>query len=263
MTDTTTRESRPRPENVALTFLKPLPPRQRRQLKLVGGVVQPIATPEGEVAIHRAGAGPAVLLLHGWEGQASDMAAFAPPLIELGFSVLVMDLPAHGDSAGTQSSIPQAARALGAVVAKLGPLHAAITHSMGSPILAEALSTGLPVARVVLIAAPAYYERYARGFAAAAGLDAEGTEAMLALLSDTIGVDVRELSLPRRAQHLRQPALFIHSSDDRVVAIEDSLTTVAAWPGARHMRVEELGHQRILSDPTVVASAITFVTAMP
>ena len=100
--------------------------------------------------------------------------------------------------------------------------------------LAEALHAGLEAQRAVLVAAPAYYARHARGFAAAAGLDAEGTEAMLALLRRTIGIDVREISLPRRAPHLRQPALFIHSSDDRVVAIEDSLASAAAWPGARH-----------------------------
>jgi len=61
---------------------------------------------------------------------------------------------------------------------------------------------------------------------------------------------------------LRQPALLIHSSDDRIIAIEDSLAIVAAWPGALHMRVEGLGHQRILADPTVVAAAVEFATAM-
>jgi pimeloyl-ACP methyl ester carboxylesterase len=126
-------------------------------------------------------------------------------------------------------------------------------------VLAEALHAGLAAQRAVLISAPAYYENYARGFAAA-GLDAAGTDAMLALLGDAMGVDVREISLPRRAPQLRQPALFIHSSDDRVVAIEDSLASAAAWPGARHLRVEGLGHRRVLADPTVVTAAIEFVT---
>ena len=182
--------------------------------------------------------------------------------MNLDHSVVFMDLPAHGDSTGTQSSIPHSARALSAVVAAIGPLHAAIAHSMGSPILAEALYNGLPVARVVLIAPPAHFERYVRGAAAAAGLDAEGTNATLEKVTAAIGVDVRDLSLPRRATHLRQPALLIHSSDDRIIAIEDSLAIVAAWPGALHMRVEGLGHQRILADPTVVAAAVEFATAM-
>lgn len=64
---------------------------------------------------------------------------------------------------------------------------------------------------------------------------------MLALLCSVVGVDVREVSLPRRAPQLRRRALFIHSADDSVVAIEDSLASASAWLGARHMRVEGLG----------------------
>lgn len=75
-------------------------------------------------------------------------------------------------------------RALCAVSEKLGPLHAVIAHSMGSPILAEALHAGMSAARIVMISAPANYEHYARGFAAAAGLDADGAEAMLTRLGD-------------------------------------------------------------------------------
>lgn len=252
---------RPRPEQVARAFLTPRPPPQRGAPALAGAEALRIATPEGEVALQRAGEGPAVLLLHGWEGQASDLSAFAPPLLDAGLGVLAMDLPAHGASAGRQTSIPQSARALRAVGEALGPLHAAIAHSVGSAVLAEALHAGLAARRAVLVSAPADYERFARGFAAASGLDAEGTEAMLALLRATLGVDVREISLPRRAPQLSQPALFIHSADDRVVAIEDSLASAAAWPGARHLRVEGLGHRRILADPAVVAAAIQFVSA--
>jgi pimeloyl-ACP methyl ester carboxylesterase len=251
---------RPHPEQVARAFLTPRAPRQRHALALDGGEALRIATPEGEVALQRAGAGPAVLLLHGWEGQASDLTAFVAPLLDTGFGVLAMDLPAHGASAGRQTSIPQSARALIAVGKALGPLHAVVAHSIGSAVVAEALHGGLAAQRAVLIAAPAYYEHHARGFAAAAGLDAEGTEAMLDLLRATIGIDVREISLPQRAPQLRQPALFVHSSDDRVVAIEESVDSAAAWPGARHVRVEGLGHRRLLSDPAVVAAAIAFVT---
>ncbi len=164
-----------------------------------------------------------MLLLHGREGQASsDWLPSPPPLLDAGFSVLAIDLPAHGDSAGRQSSIPQSARALRAVGEAVGPLHAVIAHSIGSAVLAEALHAGLAAQSAVLVSAPAHYERHARGFAAAAGLDGDATEAMLALLSSAVGVDVREISMPGRAPQLRQRALFIHSTDDRVVAIEES-----------------------------------------
>ena len=251
------------PEQVAHAFLTPRAPKQARELVLDGGKALRVATPEGDVALQSIGSGPTVLLLHGWEGQASDLASFVSPLLIAGFSVLVMDLPAHGASARRRTSIPQLARALIAVGEALGPFHAVIAHSMGSAVLAEALHAGLAAQRVILIAAPARYEHYARSFAAAAGLDAEGIDAMLSVLRIMIGVDVSEISLPQRAPNLRQPALFIHSGDDEVVPIEDSLDSAAAWPGARHMRVEGLGHRRILSDLTVVGAAVEFISIVP
>lgn len=251
---------RPSAEDVAHAFLTPRAPRQRQVLRLESGEVLRIDTPEGEVALQRAGTGPSILLLHGWEGQAADLAAFVPPLLAAGFSVVAMHLPAHGDSPGTQTSIPQSARALYWVGQALGPLHAVLAHSMGTGILSEALHAGLVAQRVVLLSSPARYERYARRFAAAGGLDSEATDTMLKILGARIGADVRDVSLPGRAPHRHQPALFIHSADDRIVAIEDSLASAAAWPGARHLRVDGLGHLRLLTDPGVIAAAVEFVS---
>lgn len=259
MNDTRTL-ARPRPEQVVQAFLTPRPPKSPAPDFLPGAEPLRIHTAEGAVALRRAGTGPRVLLLHGWEGQAADLAAFAAPLLDAGFQVLAMDLPAHGDSDGRQTSIPQSARALRAVGDALGPLHAVIAHSVGSAVLAEALHAGLDAARAVLIAAPAHYADYARQVAALSGLDGEGTQRMLALLHDRLGIDVHEVSLPARAPALTQAALFVHSADDRVVAIADSEASAAAWAGARHLRLDGLGHRRILQDPAVVAAALQFVS---
>ncbi|MEY4563115.1 MAG: hypothetical protein RLZZ618_2392 [Pseudomonadota bacterium] len=254
-------EQRPSPEQVARAFLRPRPPTEPRSPLPEGGESLHITTPEGEVALQRTGTGPVVLLLHGWEGHVSDLAAFVPPLLAAGLSVVAMHLPAHGESPGRQTSIPQSARALLAVGESIGPFAGVIAHSIGSAVLVEALNAGLVAQRVVMISAPARYERYARGAAAAAGLDAEGTEEFLAVLSHTMQADIREVSLPQRAPLRHEPALFVHSSDDRVVSIEDSLASAAAWPGARHQRVEGLGHRRILGDASVVAPVVAFVAA--
>jgi pimeloyl-ACP methyl ester carboxylesterase len=252
---------RPTPEQVLQAFLTPRPPRAPAPDFLPGADRLHVDTPSGRVALQRLGQGPAVLLLHGWEGQAADLAAFAPPLLAAGFQVLAMDLPAHGDSEGRQTHIPHSARALRAVGAALGPLHAVVAHSVGSAVLAEALHAGLAAGRAVLIAAPAHYAAYARQVGTLAGLDAAGIARLLDLLREPLGIDIHEVSLPRRAATLTQPALFMHSADDRVVAIADSEASAAAWPSARHRRLDGLGHRRILQAPAVVAEAVQFISA--
>ena len=81
---------------------------------------------------------------------------------------------------------------------------------------------------------------------------------MLAQLQGTIGFGVRAISLPRRAPQLRQLALFFHSADDRVVAIEDSLASPLRGQ-ALTKRVEGLGPRLLLVNPVVVAAAIEFI----
>ena len=38
------------------------------------------------------------------------------------------------------------------------------------------------------------------------------------------------------------------------------MASALAWPGARHLCVEGLGHRRILADPAVIAAVMAVVT---
>ena len=256
---TTPSIASPTPEQAAQAFLRPLGRGRPSTLdRLPGGRRFVVDGGVGRVVGAWAGECPAVLLVHGWDGRASDLMAFAPPLLEAGFRVVAIDLPAHGDSDGESASLPDLAQALLAVQRTVGPLHAVVGHSMGGAIAVEAMAQGLHVQRAALIAAPARWVDYAHVFAARAGLDRDAAERMVdALLA--LAIDVRAFSTPARAAALNQPVLFVHAGDDRVVPPSDAAEGAAAWRGSRLLRVGDLGHRRILRDPTVVASVIGFV----
>lgn len=249
-------------ERAALAFLTPSPAAKAPSLDFLPGARhRRIDSPSGPLAAAEWGDGPAVLLLHGWEGKASDLAAFAPPLLAAGRKVIALNLPAHGESAGERTSIPASARDIVAAQQALGPLQAVVAHSVGTAVMVEAVALGLPVERLALISAPARYAMYAMGFAAQAGLSPAQTEAMLQALRE-MGVDVHSISTPRRAASLRQPVLFVHSADDRVVPIGDAELSRSKWAGsAELLRLDGLGHRRILQAPEVVAAVTAFVTA--
>lgn len=212
-----------------------------------------------KLAVYAQGEGPAVLLLHGWEGQAADMAAFIEPLRRRGHRVVGLDLPAHGRSEGRRMSIPMAAAALRAVEQAHGPWGAAIAHSMGGPILVEALAQGVTMDRVALIAPPTHYGQRARQVASMAGLDAAQAERMLAQLAVRVGTPLDQVDMAARAPQRRQAALFVHSSDDRTVAAEEVDRAARAWPGAVRWTVDGLGHRRLLDDAAVVERIVDFV----
>src|SRR2546426_767334 len=49
-----------------------------------------------ELAVWDWGDGPTVLLVHGWNGNAAQLAGLVPPLLRAGYYVATPDLPAHG-----------------------------------------------------------------------------------------------------------------------------------------------------------------------
>ena len=63
--------------------------------------------------------GPVVLLVHGWGGHAGQMLALADQLSAQGLRPVIVEMPAHGRSRGSVSNLPQFARVLEYVTARL------------------------------------------------------------------------------------------------------------------------------------------------
>jgi alpha-beta hydrolase superfamily lysophospholipase len=153
-----------------------------------------------------------VLLVHGWEGTHVDLDAFAQRLLDRGLSVVTLDLPAHGESAGTQATIPDFADAIGSLAAISGPLAGVIAHSGGCPAAALAIERGLRVERAALVSTPTRYERWAREFAEEYAVDAD------ALIAELVarGIDVPSLDMTKTVAGFDLPGLIAHSADDRM-----------------------------------------------
>jgi pimeloyl-ACP methyl ester carboxylesterase len=60
-------------------------------------------------------------------------------------------------------------------------------------------------------------------------------------------------------RHVKAAALVVHDAGDRDVAPASGLALARAWPGARFLRTEGLGHRAILRDPQVVADVVDFI----
>lgn len=215
--------------------------------------------PVGELRYWIEGEGEPVLLVHGWEGAPTDLDAIARALRARGQAVAWVELPAHGASNVTWTSVPHAGQAVALLGAALGRLRGVIAHSVGGAVASLALGEQLQSPRVVLIGAPADYRDYVQGFARAFGLGNDGARALTRALAEQYGIDVDSVSTPAAARRRDASALLIHSRDDAVVPFRDAEVIAAAWPGAVLHSVDGLGHRRILSDPEVVAAAVGHV----
>ena len=212
-------------------------------------------TPGGRVAYWTAGCGTPILFVHGWSGAHGDFDGFIEPLLQRGRRAVALDLPAHGESRQNTATLTQLGEAIAALGLVLGPLEGVVAHSVGGPATGIALAGGLRANAAVLLATPARYELFVRSRADDLGVDANALIAAYAARD----IDVASLDLPRTAAALTVRALVVHSSDDRVVDIESGAAVAAAWPGARFLRVEGLGHNRILRDLGVIDAALDFI----
>ena len=213
------------------------------------------------VAIYRWGAGPVVLFVHGWSGRGSQAAAFVEPLLRAGFQVLAVDAPGHGETPGDSANILECAAVLRAVEQGYGPLYGAITHSFGGMVLAYTLQHGLRVERVVSLSAPATVEFLIDGFAQTLGMPPAVVENLRRRMQQRFDNNFwGRISTVNNVRNLTVPALVIHDADDASVPWQQGQMIAAAWPGARFMKTQGLGHGRILRDHAVVEAAVAFIS---
>jgi pimeloyl-ACP methyl ester carboxylesterase len=210
------------------------------------------------------GEGPIVLLVHGWEGRGSQLGAFVDPLVELGFRVVTFDAPGHGDSPSRHGTVVEIARAIRAVMAELGPVHAIVGHSIGCVAATYALSRSSSRSpKLVFVAPPVSPEPFLRSFKRALGLDEEVGRRMVERIEERYGVPFADLDAGALAPRMSAPLLVVHDRDDRDVPFEAGAALADLWPGARLRETRGLGHRRLLRAPEVVSDVVEFVTGIP
>lgn len=225
---------------------------------------QPVRIPfeGGELAGFSAGTGPTVLLVHGWGDSAVRLGAFVRPLVDEGFRVVGVDLPAHGDSAGRRTDVFELAQAVRATADAVGGAHAVIAHSLGGAATVRALGDGLDVRAVALIAPAVRLDHVLHVFESMFGLPPRAVIALRLEIRRRFGGRVwSDLASDRTAASLRTPALVVHDRADPQIAFADAELLVAAWRTARLVATEGLGHHRIVRDVQVVREIVAFVAA--
>ncbi len=107
---------------VAVPDLVMAPAERRAALERAGLRAETIEAPRGPLRVYAGGRGPTVVLVHGTAGQAGDWYRIVPALAAR-FTLLVPDLPGHGESAPAEGPLPVAdlAAGLGALVDAKSP----------------------------------------------------------------------------------------------------------------------------------------------
>lgn len=222
----------------------------------------------GELAITSWGDSdrPAVLLMHGWGGARAQMTGLVAPLISSGFRVVAYDMPAHGDSDGTLTTILQMAPTMELVRRHAGEFDAIIAHSFGT------LVTSYAVARLGF--PPPFHLVYLGAFNRA--FDALPRFQAIAKLPDAVMDGFRDLLYERfgresldeivneeLAPQIAVPALMFHDIMDDVTSIEDSRAIARRWETAILIETNGLNHRGALQSAEIHRQIVRFIKDRP
>jgi pimeloyl-ACP methyl ester carboxylesterase len=238
-----------------------MPARERQWISNADRVDEKIG--DMTIATYRWGTGPAVLLLHGWEGRGPQMGAFVKPLVRAGYQVVAVDGPAHGESSGRETTAFVYRDVIRELDERLGGVHAIVGHSFGATCSMLAMAQGMFIERAVFVAPGVSGSTFFDGFAAIIGLPTRALAELRRRVIGRFGERAWAQFDPRRQGEALSggsgASLVIHDTEDAEVSHQESVELAHCTPGSKLISTSGLGHRRILRDDSVVEAATAFI----
>ncbi|MDG4908087.1 alpha/beta hydrolase [Mesorhizobium sp. WSM4898] len=223
------------------------------------------------VAVHEFRPGPGrgsrgtVLVIHGWRSRTEYMRTLIDGFRDAGYKVVSLDLPGHGHSLGRHLNMVTAVDAVRVAGEWFGPFAAAVGHSFGGAVAANAVAAsvkGMPplaAEKLVLIAAPSSLPAIFDDFSHRLNVGPRSRVAMADRVKHLSGRPLSDFTGDRQLAEAPVPTLIIHAPDDREVHADHAKRYAGAGDHVSLHWAEGLGHRRILADKDVAARAVGFV----
>lgn len=244
-------------------FMTPQRPRLSDKDEAVMSAAQKLHTAYagGSLVGYSWGAGPTILLAHGWEGSVRTFTTMVMPLVKAGFRVIAFDAPAHGNSDGTTSNVIDYATALSVLITEFGPVYGVVAHSVGAAALVFMMGTmkHYRIRRLVFAGAPCELSDVLARFASRLNLTDQTLNHMHRLVHKRLGVPPSAVSIRTMIPYITAPGLVIHDRRDPFVPFSDAETIAAHWPGADLVATDGLGHNRTLRSPEIIDRIVSFM----
>ena len=205
------------------------------------------------------GKGPRIMLMHGWSGRASNFFKIIEKLIIEDYDVYAFDAPAHGESSGVTTNLPEFIHCLQTLIDKLGPFEAIVGHSGGGFASTYVVAYNPTIKKLILISP---FDKVMDVFEKYFDLIKLGTKArklMVQYFNHKTGKKIEELSSSILAQSMVVRSLVIHDENDREVSFSDGINIDKNLINSSLFVTKGLGHRRILRDEEVINHLVNFL----
>jgi pimeloyl-ACP methyl ester carboxylesterase len=187
--------------------------------------------------------GPVILLAHGWESNSGRWEKLKDALLEIGYSVLMVDAPAHGASGGTAFSAVKYAGFMQPYCDKYNPV-AIVGHSAGA-MAAMYLTTqlGAPsVNSLFLLGMPVKLTTLLKSYCTFLGLSRRVSQGLNSAIFKTYNEHPEWFDMADFAEKLTGDGLLLHDPKDGIAPYSEIESVAKLWQRGTLIEMPGEGH---------------------
>ena len=184
-----------------------------------------------------------ILLVHGWESNASRWENLLPHLKKSGSTIIAIDGPAHGLSSGKEFSIPQYAAFINIAVENFKPQYL-IGHSIGGKtcLYYQSVYQSTLIQKIVILGSPSDFNIILNNYIAMLSLNQKIAIRLKNYYLEHHKLNIDHFTGKLFASKINTKGLIAHDIDDTVVAFTEGKKIASAWKNATLIETKGLGH---------------------
>ena len=184
-----------------------------------------------------------ILLVHGWESNASRWENMLPYLQKSGSTIIAIDGPAHGLSSGKEFNIPQYAEFIDIAVQKFKPKYL-IGHSLGGKtcLYYQSVYQNNSLEKMVILGSPSDFKIILNNYIALLSLNSKISKGLETHYLKHFKLQLELFSGKLFASKIKTKGFIAHDTDDTVVLFEEGKKIASTWEDAIFIETKGLGH---------------------
>ncbi|MGV9002764.1 alpha/beta hydrolase [Flavobacterium sp.] len=184
-----------------------------------------------------------ILLVHGWESNASRWKKLLHHIKPLGKTIIAIDAPAHGLSSGKEFNAPKYAEYLHVLCQKYAPKYI-IGHSIGGAAIIYYLKKyfNQSIEKVVLLGSPSDFKIINNNYISMLSLNTKVKLLLESYFLERVGISIDDFKGHIFAENFTQEAFIAHDIDDTVVLVDEGKKYASTWKNAIYIETNGLGH---------------------
>jgi predicted alpha/beta hydrolase family esterase len=197
-----------------------------------------------------------ILLVHGWESNASRWKKLLSRLKKTGKTIIAIDAPAHGLSSGKEFNVPTYAEFIDKTVQLYNP-KIVIGHSIGGNALAYFQAHySHDIQKMILIGAPSDFKVILKNYIKILSLNKRVHQSLIDYTKKRFNITIEDFSAAKFLNKTTISGIVAHDIDDNIVLFEEGKKLAKSWKTAEFISTKGLGHS--MHDEYLYQSIVRF-----